>query len=257
LLTAIVKIVTTYTQPGQRVLLLAPASVPTTHPPTGVKKWIGPGPYAGLLEAGWTVVRLGRGIQTHIAGPPRDTNDGGPRRHVVDPPFKSESGPRPHPASPTSDGQHRSTPDNHPDPDRTTTMSGPDRFDLVITAAEPRVLDWLRPTDWANVLTPTGTLAVITHCDRSRGRLDEPAGTLVTAAHRAGLRYHDRIALLRTPIRNGALVASALGSDGPFQPAGGPVATGLRHTQVHDDLLVFTREPAPATSTDGEESSDV
>ncbi|GAB3474346.1 hypothetical protein [Amycolatopsis cihanbeyliensis] len=96
---------------------------------------------------------------------------------------------------------------------------------------------------------------MITHGDRSRDRLTDPADSLVRAAHRAGLRYLDRIALLRIPVRDGALaVASPATHPRPQAPAR-PAATPARHTQVHDDLLVFSRQPAPTEVADGEETS--
>src|SRR3712207_7523613 len=54
---------------------------------------------------------------------------------------------------------------------------------------------------------PRSTLFPYTTLFRSRP--DDPdatvlGGPLVTAAQHAGLRYHDRIALLRVPIRDGA-----------------------------------------------------
>lgn len=58
---AVIKIVTTYSMPGHRVLLLAPN-------PSSRRA----GPYAGLFEAAWPVARLGRGIHTGLAAP--DTN---------------------------------------------------------------------------------------------------------------------------------------------------------------------------------------
>lgn len=256
LLTAVVKIVTIYTQPGQRVLLLAPA--PFADPSAagssaGVRTRTAPGPYAGLLEAGWTVVRLGRGIQTQTAGPALAEID----RDSTGPVVESESGPRPHAAGLDPDDRSRPSPDGGLDPDRAATGLGPDRFELIITAAEPRTLDWLRPADWADLLTPTGTLAVVTHSDYSRGRLDDSAAPLVTAAHHAGLRYCDRIALLRVPVRHSVLAVGSTDSHGPARTTHGPVTTAVRHTQVHDDLLVFTRQPATTVAADGEERSHV
>lgn len=266
LLTAVVKIVTTYTQPGQRVLLLAPtpfvnpSSMTAVHPSAAVRTRPAPGPYAGLHEAAWTVVRLGRGIQTQTAGPPDDTLDrsaaADPQRDAGTSASESKSGLRPHPDGPDPEGDVRPSPGARHDSDRTPAEPGSDRFDLVITAAEPRTLDWLTPTRWTGLLTPTGTLAVITRSDHSRGRLREPAGSLVTAAHRAGLRYHDRIALVRVPIRNDTVAVGATVSYGPFRPPHGPamdpLAAAVRHTQAHDDLLVFSAQ----TGTGGEERSD-
>lgn len=187
LLTAVVKTVTTYTQPGQRVLLLHPA--PYLTPSARGQSQLGP--YDGLHEAGWTVVRLGRGVQTHTAvAPGVEQRDGG----LVE------------------------------------SESGPDGYDLVLTAADLATLDWFRPFSFAPLLTPAGTLAVITRGARSGGRFIDPTERLVRAARDVGLRYLDRVALLRVPLRDVLHVrpASAL------------------HRQVHDDLLVFTRSASPA-----------
>lgn len=255
LLTAVIKLVTTYTQPGQRVLLLDPApylAPPASWSPTAGRNQSRPGPYAGLHEAGWTVVRLGRGIQTQTAVAHPNPAD----EHPGDASAESESGPRPRTARPTTDQPAEPSTHRRPGPDSTATGVGPDRYDLVITAAEPRTLDWFRPADWAGLLTPTGTLTVITHGDRSRGRLTDPASSLVRAAHHAGLRYLDRIALLRVPVRDGALAVATPATHARSQAPARPPATPARHTQVHEDLFVFTRQPAPTDATDGEESSD-
>jgi hypothetical protein len=255
LLTAVIKLVTTYTQPGQRVLLLDPAPYLAPRrpwPPAGGHNQSRPNPYAGLHEAGWTVVRLGRGVQTQTAVAHPDPVDEQPG----DASPESESGPRLHTDSPTPNNPAGPSTHRRPGPDSTATGVGPDRYELVITAAEPRALDWFRPADWAGLLTATGTLAVITHGDRSRDRLADPAGSLMRAAHRAGLRYLDRIALLRVPVRDGALaVATPAPHARPSAPAR-PPATPARHTAVHDDLFVFTRQLAPTDAADGEETSD-
>ena len=243
LLTAIIKLVTGYTAPGQRVLLLDPA--PHITPPAGWPSTVaghrpGHGPYAGLLEAGWTVVRLGRGVdtQTAAAHPDRigDT--------AVDASGESESGPGPHAPNPASDPHNAGGTDRQSGPDSAATAHSPDRFELIITAAEPHMLDALQPTDWAGLLTPTGTLAVITHSDNSGSWFTDPAGPLVRAAHHAGLRFTDRIALLRVPIRDTVrAVAGTAAHDHPADPPG-PPTTSVRHAQVHEDLFVFTRRPA-------------
>ncbi|MBE1579437.1 hypothetical protein SAMN05216266_117128 [Amycolatopsis marina] len=255
LLTAVIKIVTTYTQPGQRMLLLAPApylAPPASWSPTAGRNQSRPGPYAGLHEAGWTVVRLGRSIrtQTAVAHP----NLAG--EHSGDASAEAESGPRPRTASPTTDQPAEPWAHRRPGPHSTATGVGPDRYDLVITTAEPRTLDGVRPADWAGLLTPTGTLAVITHGERARGRLTDPASSLVRAAHHAGLRYIDRIALLRVPVRDGALAVATPATHSRSQAPARPLATPARHIQVHDDLFVFTRQPAPTDTADGEETSN-
>lgn len=255
LLTAVIKIVTTYTQPGQRVLLLDPApylAPPASWSPTGSRSQSRSGPYVGLHEAGWTVVRLGRGVQTQTAVAHPDPVDEPSGAAAVE----SESGPRPSADSPTTDQPAGPSADRRPGSDPTATGVGPDRYDLVITAADPRTLDWFRPADWAGLLTPTGTLAVITHGNCSTGRLTDPAGSLVRAVHRTGLRYLDRIALLRVPVRDGALAVATPAPHPRPQGPTRPLTTPIRHTQVHDDLLVFTRQPALTDAADGEETSD-
>lgn len=255
LLTAVIKIVTTYTQPGQRVLLLDPApylAPPASWSPTGRPSQARPGPYAGLPEAGWTVVRLGRGVQTQTAFAHPDPVDEPAGAAAVE----SESGLRPNPDSPTTNQPARPSTDRRTGSDPTTTGVGPDRYDLVITVADPSTLDWFRPADWAGLLTPTGTLAVITHGGRSRDRLTDPAGSLERAAHRTGLRYLDRIALLRVPVRDGALAVATPAPHPRLPGPARPPATPARHSQVHDDLLVFTRQPALTDAADGEETSD-
>ncbi|WP_433264834.1 hypothetical protein ACQPZF_36225 [Actinosynnema sp. CS-041913] len=255
LLTVVIKLVTTYTQPGQRVLLLDPApylAPPASWSPTGGHNQSRPSPYAGLHEAGWTVVRLGRGVQIQTAVAHPDPLG----EHPGDASTESESGPRPRTDSPTTDQPAGQSTHRRPGPDSAATGVGPNRYDLVITTAEPRAFDWFRPADWAGLLTPTGTLAVITHSDRSRDRLADPAGSLVRAARRAGLRYLDRIAVLRVPVRDGALAVAAPATHVRPQAPGRPPATPARHTQVHDDLFVFTRQPTPTDASDGEEAFD-
>ncbi|SMD23948.1 hypothetical protein [Lentzea albidocapillata] len=255
LLTVVIKIVTTYSQPGHRVLLLDPA--PFSAPPasasaTGVLNRSHRGSYVGLLEACWPVVRLGRSVQSHAVVTHPNRIDDTP----VDTPAESESGPRLPAVGPSTD--HSATPPSDhrlgSDPEATGHQS--DRFDLIITAAEPGTLDYLRPTDWASLLTPTGTLAVITHGDRSTGLLNDPAGPLVRAARHAGLSYTDRIAVLRVPVRDGALTVASPAVHDRSQASTRPPTVPIRHIQVHDDLLVFSRHAAPRDAADGEETSD-
>jgi hypothetical protein len=60
LLNAVIKIVTTYSMPGNRVLLLTPSPAVMRSPRRL-------GPYSGLFEAAWSVIRLGRGVRTGLA----------------------------------------------------------------------------------------------------------------------------------------------------------------------------------------------
>jgi hypothetical protein len=255
LLTAVIKIVTTYTQPGQRVLLLDPAPLltpPASWPATAVQNRARRDPYAGLHEAAWTVVRLGRSVQTHTVAAHPDTVD----EHPVDASAESESGPGLRTDGPTTDQPAGPSPHHHPGPGPTETAFGPGCYDLIITAAEPSARHWFRPTDWTGLLTPTGTLTVITHSDHTRSRLADPAGSLVRAAHHVGLHYLDRIALLHVPIRDGVLTAATPTAHVGSRPSSGRSTTPVRHAQAHEDLLVFTRQPATSGTADNEETSD-
>ncbi|MEV6236783.1 hypothetical protein [Lentzea sp. NPDC051838] len=244
MLTAVVKIVTTYTRPGQRVLLLEPAPHPVQAGPrttNDTRVQSRPGRYAGLHEAGWTVVRLGRGVQTETAGPH-------PERVGERLDLEFEDGLRESVSSQAAASPAGQPTRGNPEPDSALDDFSPDRYDLVITAAEPGTLGWLRPANWGSVLTPAGILAVITRSDRSTSRLVDPASSLVRAADCEGLRYLDRITLLRAPIRDGALVvATPTERARSLSPTRPPAPTG-QHVPVHDDLLVFSRRPVTEVS---------
>jgi hypothetical protein len=198
------------------------------------------------------VVRLGRGVQTQTAVARSDLVGEQPRLAATE----SGSGVRPSTDIPTVDQLAGSSAHREPDPDLHETGVGSDRYDLVITAAEPCTLGWFCPADWADLLTQTGTLAVITHGDRSAGRLTDPADSLVRAGSHAGLHYFDRIALLRTRIRDSALSVGGSAVQARSQTAPRPLGTLVRHVQVHDELLVFSRQPALTMAADGQERSD-
>jgi hypothetical protein len=63
LLTAIIKVVATYSTPGARILLLIPAG------PSPTVTFRRSGQYTGLAEAVWAIARLGRSVQTAIINP--------------------------------------------------------------------------------------------------------------------------------------------------------------------------------------------
>ncbi|MFC5108969.1 hypothetical protein [Kibdelosporangium philippinense] len=245
LLTAVIKIITTYSTPGDRVLLLAPsplvasrgiAGLPATRAPRR------PGPYAGLLEAAWPVVRLGRGVQTAITRPPDEPRPGTPSSAD-----RSESGPG----------------FAEPDPDHTAftridasviiSDSGerPDGlFDVIITAAESRTLARTRVTAWSRLLTPAGILAAITHSDHNGPWLQDSTGALVRAAQQDGLRYLDHIALVRIPIKHSALDGPARAS-GNVDPSSDPAGSPARGARAHADLYVFGRSAPVSQAVPG------
>lgn len=178
LLNAVIKVVTTYTAPGDRVLLVEPAP--------GMRR---SRVYGGLLEAVWPVVRLGRGVRAQQIG-------------EIGKPGSSTAG-------------------------------EDDLFDAVIVAAEPDVLMRIGPTHSARVLTPCGVLAVITHAGQSTmGFVDSTAG-LVRLVQVDGLRYLDRVVLLKVPT---CAVPAPHGTSSEVDVAA--VAVWAR---VHADLHVFVR----------------
>jgi hypothetical protein len=255
LLTAVVKIVTTYSDPGHRVLLvgsaddLTPASA--GHLSGVFRTPRRPGPYAGLTEAAWTVVRLGRGIATRTAGP---VDDG--LADTLPLPIRSESGPEPDPIRPDSEATPGPDSDTGTGSDRVADAPGPDRFDVIITAAGPDMLDGLRPTRWAPALAQHGILAVITHSENREGRLHDRTTDLVRAARHAGLRYLDHVILLQVPVRNGVITPRPAAADDHSQPRSPRCAAAVAHTRTHADLLVFTTATAVPASAAGTGSSD-
>jgi hypothetical protein len=258
LLTALVKIVTTYTQPGQRVLLLAaPRSLNGAARSSSTPVRNGPDRdrYDGLFEASWTVARLGRSVQTRTAQAATDRF--GYTLATAETGSESEPGLD---AGPTRNNQSGLAGANQSGPRPAPVGHGRDRFDLIIVAAEQRALDIVRPTDWAGQLTQTGILAVVTHGDSARGQFADPADALSAAAHGTGLRYLDRIALLTAPIRDSVLAATGSGAAGRSSARRSTFGLSSRHLPVHDDLFVFTHVPAAAATVGGaagdEETSD-
>lgn len=239
---AIVTLVTTYTRPGDRVLLLNPPALAqqpsSTHPGTHHEALVS-APYAGLTEAVWTLIRLGRGVDTAIAAPAPDHPD-----TSVTPPNQM----------PNPDGVGRS-----PDPDRhesehlaARAVQGPDdRFDLIITAVHPHDTDWLAHTDWAAVLTTTGTLAAITHSVHGHGRLLDPVAIVADTFRNRGLRWLDHIAVLTQHLPDPAHTTD----NSPPNPAStaehpaAPTTEPLPLRAVHHDLLLFKPGASTATGT--------
>jgi hypothetical protein len=273
LLTAVVKIVTSYTEPGQRVLLLAPppgaCGCVSGPPAVGAVRSHGPygDLYIGLHEAAWTVVRLGRGIRTHTASPLGDPPDAGIAGQA-DPPVRMPEldghigGADPAPADIGRSDSHAHTELAAAPTIAPTAVHGadsPDLFDLIITTVAPHASRWMHAWGWDGLLTPHGTLTVITHSDRRGGWLVDPTGSLVHHVRRAGLTYRDHVALLRVPVRQGAL-DTGTGSTPDTRPVPASAVDGsgasIESAPVHSDLLVFTKREAAGTATGPVETSD-
>jgi hypothetical protein len=100
---------------------------------------------------------------------------------------------------------------------------------------DPTGAGWVRTVAWDQLLTPSGTLAVITYSDTRRGRLADPTSEVAYAAQRTGLALLDQVVLLETPIHASRLAADPARHDDP--PPAGP-AEGVPH-RVHSQLLLF------------------
>lgn len=116
--------------------------------------------------------------------------------------------------------------------------------DLVITSLRPE-----HSGDQANdqvslaaarLLRTGGVLAVLTHCDWSRGPLVDPTGAVVTAAQNADLLYLQHIVVVHTPVRDGHFMIGheTGGPGGNHAQRHGQSAT---HHRIHTDLLVFAQ----------------
>ncbi|MFK0111802.1 hypothetical protein [Streptomyces sp. NPDC091217] len=230
LLETIVQIVTVYTRPGDGVLLLAPPTGPGESGPDPATPGTraGGGPLPALIEAAQAGSRLGATLEVRTA--------------ISD--FAVHAAEHTSPAEPQS--VHRlssrsiSPAPTGRQPGRDPNTVGPDRFDAVIVLYDPRDPDWLATIPWGGLVTPSGVLAFITLSDFPLGDQVDPEGFVTRIADHAGLAPLDRVVLLQTPVREGALVPR------PELPDPAPADTALcaavaRHTRVHADLLLFAR----------------
>lgn len=268
LLTAVVKIVTLYTEPGQRVLLLIPPIARrTTFGAVDAERCPGRDEdlYAGLREAARTVVRLGRSVQVHTAGSieaPTDGSVGSPTTDCLatlsGPSVRiPESASHVDGASPDPVDIDRSDSNSPTGPTSRLVADLSDRFDLVITTVDPHASNWARSGKWDRLLTAQGTLTVITHSDRRVGRLTDPTGSLVHRIRETGLVYLDHAALLRVPVRHSSLDAGTNPTTTHHRVAAGTTDAPPAPTQVHSDLLVFARAAAATVTSVALETSDV
>jgi hypothetical protein len=244
--TAVIQIVTTYTHPRDRVLLLVPPghlNAVAERAAPGGGGWRGSGAFAGLDEAAWAVAQLGRVIHPETdagtdlrtlrpIGEPPDVLSGsepGSQRAESDRPQAAKTGP-----------SRQAGPD---------TRTGRDRYHLIITAIDPRAIRPAPDLEWADLLHPHGVLAVITHSDNSGDWLIDPTSTVVRAARHAGLTYLDHLALLQIPLRHGPAATTT-----PLPP--GRHRRSARAVRAHSDLLIFSRIPGAGARTDREETPD-
>lgn len=241
-LTVVDRVVSAFCEPGDRVLLLAPA------PPDPAAR---DDELTAAVEAVRHADRLGA-----VAEAPAAIHPAAPT-----------SAPRP-PLPYWADVFHTAPPATsitEPDPGDLTVDNGDDHANL---GTEPPVADLViasvgsdRPLDGhfglacAARLRTGGILAVITHSDWTRGRLVDPTGPIVAAAQNADLLYLQHIVVVHAAVRDGAFV---LDSDSPLaedeqRGRHRAAARGLPapHRRLHTDLLVFAQprdhDPTPTS----------
>ncbi|NKQ57312.1 hypothetical protein HFP15_31045 [Amycolatopsis sp. K13G38] len=186
-----VRVITTaYSDPGDRVAL-ADAGEPAPAPPRGA-----PERRDRLVES---VLRLGRGASAEPALPTSKARrgDGGDDEPSTDAGF--ESGPGPalgRPPDTVADRTLRPSVDDAPRP-------RPDRFAVIILGCTDRPVDPGLLAEWAPLLTPAGTLIVLTHSNQQRGSRSTRSGALHRAAAMAGLALTDRLILAHQPPSSG------------------------------------------------------
>jgi hypothetical protein len=245
LLTTVLQIVTTYTRHDDHVLLLsasAPLHTPAQRPPAPDREQHAGGIVAGVDEAAWAVVRLGRRVHTLPAA--RTDTDTDTLTPIIEPISTDGSEPTRRHAKSGCPRTAKARAGQHTSLRAGTERDHSGRYQLIITVVEPRAVRPAPARGWADLLHPRGVLAVITHSDTSAGRLIDPTGAVVRAAHHAGLAYLDHIALLHNPLRRHAPDTT--------DPTGSPPPLPLGHrrraapaVRVHSDFLIFS--PLPAT----------
>jgi hypothetical protein len=91
-----------------------------------------------------------------------------------------------------------------------------------------------------------GILAVLTHCDWTSGELTDPTGAVVTAGQNADLLYLQHIVAVHTPVRDGRFRLADTSfddSDGDARAHHRALVRGLPapHRRIHSDVLVFAQ----------------
>ncbi|PPK61894.1 hypothetical protein V5P93_002369 [Actinokineospora auranticolor] len=259
------RIVTSFSDPGARVVLLAePVHAQQPRP-----AWIGPGgvidhapdtdPEPESAEARAAVERLERTPRIERLPLAGSLSVGASRPFWADLVTDSDT-----------------TPAAIPPPPEVVSPDGLDvalaTADLVIASLPPGRLGVpladVAALVAARLLRVGGVFVVLTHCDWSSGRLTDPTGEVVAAGQTADLLYLQHIVALHAPIRDGRFLHPDPTPD-RRQDTGEEVDEGHRarvrglpspHARVHSDLLVFaqphehrtpTPPPTSTTSRDG------
>ncbi|MEV0675919.1 hypothetical protein AB0I60_05275 [Actinosynnema sp. NPDC050436] len=253
------RIVTSFSKPAERVVLLDRPTPERTRPALGVVGADGvidhpPGtePDAELADTIAVVERLDRAA--HVERIPVDPTPTGPASR----PFWADlvRGVDPAPTTvPTA-------------PEATVAVPVPgevanlgDAADLIVASLPPHV-SGNQSADLvalyaARRLRVGGILVVLTRSDWRSGELTDPTGAVVTAGQNADLLYLQHIVALHTPVRDGRFhVADTQSDDHPDDNSGDrdvddadaltrhrAVVRGLPspHRRIHSDVLVFAQ----------------
>ncbi|CRK55153.1 hypothetical protein [Alloactinosynnema sp. L-07] len=269
--TLVERIVTSFSKPAERVVLLDRTTPDRTRPTLGVVGADGvidhaPGtePDPELADTVAAVERLGRAARVERV--PVDPTSTGPASR----PFWADlvGGVGPAPATlPTA-------------PELTVEVSVPDvvtapvdSADLIVASLPPHRPGGHGHGNTADLialyaarrLRVGGILVVLTHCDWTSGELTDPTGAVVTAGQNADLLYLQHIVALHTPVRDGRFHLADTHSDDHLDANFGDrdtadadararhraVVRGLPvpHRRIHSDVLVFAQphdhQPTP------------
>ncbi|MBB5157416.1 hypothetical protein [Saccharopolyspora phatthalungensis] len=94
----------------------------------------------------------------------------------------------------------------------------------------------------ARLLRTGGIFAVLTHSDNTTGQLVDPTGPVVAACQNADLLYLQHIVVLLTPIRDGRFVLTPeTTGTGRSQPHADDHQGPAPHRRIHADLVVFAQ----------------
>ncbi|GAA3040934.1 hypothetical protein [Actinokineospora globicatena] len=261
------RIVTSFSAPGARVVLLAE----TARDQDPLPAWIGSGgvidhapdtePESGLAEAYATVEDLDRTPRIERLPLPGTASADASRPFWAD--LVTDSTPTVSgPVAPTAAA---ASPEGL---DATVATA-----DLVIASLPPGrrgvPLADIAALIAARLLRVGGVFVVLTHCDWRSGRLTDPTGDVVAAGQTADLLYLQHIVALHAPVRHGGFLHPDPDPDGQDR-TGGEVAEAHRarvrglpapHRRIHSDLLVFAQphehrapalSPTAAVSRDGD-----
>lgn len=134
--------------------------------------------------------------------------------------------------------------------------TGVAQADLIITSLRPehsgdRASDLVALLA-ARLLRVGGILVVLTHCDWKRGELVDPSGPVLASAQNADLLYLQHVVALHAPVRDGELAVELVGraADENTRTRHRAEVRGLPapHLRIHSDVLVFAQPASPVGS---------